>query len=84
MSTLMLTKSQKELIKFLKIYTLNRPKQKKTKIPVSSIVGSDREALSLLSSNMIDVHPAQDAFIDFNPDGDKIDMALYNGIVEHA
>ena len=87
MGSVFLSDNQRELIKFLKHYLLYTQKRKKGKrnLPrkesVRSRISTDGEETVMNQENM-EVHPADEAMLDFKPDDDDIDCLLYNGIVE--
>ena len=69
MSSVFLSKNQRELVKFLKPYVLYSHKKKK-----------DRRTIRLDSETSIS--RAEEALLDFKPDENEIDGKLYDGIVE--
>ena len=69
MSSVFLSKNQRELVKFLKPYVLYSHKKKK-----------DRRTTRLDSETTI--NRAEEALLDFKPDENEIDGKLYDGIVE--
>lgn len=69
MSSVFLSKNQRELVKFLKPYVLYAQKKKK-----------GRRTVRLDSETTIT--PAEEALLDFKPDENEIDGKLYDGIVE--
>ena len=70
MSSVFLSKNQRELVKFLKPYVLYSHKKKK-----------DRRRNERLDSETTNNAP-EEALLDFKPDDNEIDGKLYDGIVE--
>ena len=82
MSSLYLGQSQRELVKFLKVYSLNRPKKLNVKR-----LSRRQHPYSQTSDNFSlqseeEIHPAEDALMNFQPDKNKIDKVLFDGIVD--
>ena len=75
MSSLFLSRNQRELVKFMKPYVLYS--QSKKKATRSRRLDSDAD-LSI-GPNM---NPAEEELLDFRPDENDIDGKLYNCIVE--
>lgn len=82
MSSLYLGQSQRELVKFLKVYSLNRPRKTRTLTRASRrpYASQTSDNLSLQSEEI--VHPAEDALVNFQPDKNRVDKVLYDGIVD--
>ena len=75
MSGLLLTRNQRELVKFMNPYVLYS--QSKKKPSHSRRLDSDVDY-----SIGPKINPAEEALLDFKPDENDIDSKLYNGIVE--
>ena len=71
MSSVFLSKNQRELVKFLKPYVLYTHRKKKGRRRVDSDLTINGR-----------LHPAEEALLDFKPDDNEIDGKLYDGIVE--
>ena len=72
MSGVWLSQNQRELIKFMKPYVLHTAKKKKSR---------KTTRLDSESSLIGRLHPAEEALLDFRPNGNEIDARLYSGIV---
>ena len=71
MSSIFLSKNQRELVKFLKPYVLYTHRRKKGRRRVDSDLTINAR-----------LNPTEEALLDFKPDENEIDGKLYDGIVE--